>query len=494
MIAFIKPRLARALLGVLFLVGGMAYLLTGSSFAQSGTLEWSRAIPISGALGGSRFPSVIADDAGNVYVFWSFAQGNRGSTIFVSKYEDTVWLRPIDVLIGGPRPLAQLDGRNEIRVMFARGENVAIANAQAEEAMIARGWRSSFTLNREGGGIIGDMMVDEAGTLYTVWFQKGGSCPDCYSIAYQKFSEDVEAQLTYRVLSDVEASPQQRLQFLRATNDTLYVMWDIAGSGRIKAGIELSVSTNGGETWLDEPRRVAFEEDILQPLIFRDNADQLVLVFNYGVKDEIFYSVTSDQGITWSEPQPIPGLFVNKERLATDYFASAMDSSSIVHIIAPARASKTQIEPALYHLAWDGTAWMGLQEIYRANSLVENPSLTISTGNRLHVAFAARDRNPGTSDVEQTYQILYTVADTDAPAQTRVPLPTFTPTPTFTPSPAPTERPTTTPTPTPSLEGIDPNAPPPSNVNQTMPIVLAVVFVVAALALVVVLNSLLRRR
>ena len=496
MISSLFTRPMRVLILIIAIVGSwIALSFSATSYAQTNTLQWSRAIPISGALGGSRYPSLVTEDNGNVFLFWGFVQSGERSTIFVSKFDGTAWSRPVDILFGGPRALAQLDGRGTIRLMLAQGENVALLDSTTTDATSVRGWNAGRTIGLGGANLLGDYTLDEQANIYTVWFQNTPDCKECYSIAYEKAGEGIDTSLSYRVLSDSERSPQHRLQLLRTVSDTMYVLWDVPERNPDKAGIELSVSENGGETWLTEPRALAFtEQDIRQPRLLTDKNNHLVLVYNFGDKDEVFYSTSIDQGATWTEPQAIPGLFSSKESAEDSYFAATLDSAGDAHLIAPGRASKTQVESGLYHVVWDGTAWTGLQEIYRGNTTVEYPAIAISNGNHLHVSFATRDRNPVGGSADETFQVWYSNAQTDAPAATRVPLPTFTPVPTTTPQPEATSTPT--PTTIPTQVPLDPNATAPvtGTVNPQEPIIVALVLVILVLVIVVVVNTLIRRR
>ncbi len=462
----------------------LVLLARGTSVqAQAGALQWSRPIPVSGALGGSRFPSLVAQDDGTVFLFWSYSE-DGDTTIFVSKYENAIWLRPVDVLIGGPRTLAYLDGRNLIHILLNQGKSLGLAVADTADATNVHGWSGESTISREGGGLFGDILPYADGKMDVVWEQAGANCKDCYSIAYQKLGVPGDPSLTYRVLSDIETTPQHRLQILRGTDNVLYVMWDTESKRDTHAGIALSVSADEGNQWLDDPRVITFaDQDVREPLMFLDKANQLVLVFNYGNKDEVYYSVSADQGVTWTEPQAIPGLFSNLQAASTDNFAAAMDTNGITHLISSGRKSKPQIVPALYHVAWDGTAWTAPQEIYASELLPENPTLVIGNGNQLHVSFATRNRGDGEAT---TSQIWYTTAQTDAPAATRVPLPTFTPEPTRTPTAEPTQTPTPLPSPTPLTADNADSASDVSAINTQLPVLIGVVPVLAILVIVIV--------
>lgn len=494
MISFSRQRSLYGGLCILLVISGLLTADAPAALAQSNGLTWARAIPVSGALGGSRYPTLVADDTGKVLLFWGVEAEGQATTIFVSRFDGTAWLRPVDVLLGGPRAYAALDGRNRVHLSYLSGESAVLTEAPAEEALSASSWDSVTSLQGTNKSSPGSFAIDSTGSLYAAWMQQVKNCDNCFSVAYEKFASDSSEDSTYRVLSDLTLSPQQRVQLQRGATGTLYAMWDIGARENLKTGIALTVSQNNGAEWLDEPRMFASpDEDIRQPLLWIDNANQLVLVYYYGDKDETYYSVSPDDGTTWSEPQPIPRLFANKAAAATDYFAMATDSAGITHLIASGRASKTQPIPGLYHVAWDGKAWTDFQEIYRGNNLPEFPAITTSNGNRLHVSFATRDPNPVGSTSAATYQVWYTFAQTDAPAATSVPLPTYTPAPTATPTPNATPPPTTRPTSTP-FPDVAEDTEGTGTANPFTPILVGVVPGVAILLVVMFWATVMRRR
>lgn len=485
----------QAMLSSLLLIAALFWLMhVPSSYAQTAALKWSRPVPISGALGGSRLPTVVAQDGGNVLLFWSYSDQGQDSTIFVSKNENGAWLRPVDVLLGGPRALAQLDARQHVLLLYADGPNLTLGTANVSEATSVHGWENRQTVSSTQGGVFGDFVFNPDGSFDIAWLQGGSKCERCTSIAFQKQGTDNSPELAYRVLSEGETVPQQRIQILRAPSGTLYVMWDQAAQGNAHAGIKLSLSSNDGDKWLEEPRAANFDEgDVRHPLLFLDKENQLVLVFNYGNRDEVYYSVSADDGVTWSPPQAVPGLFANILAQDSDNFAVAMDSAGISHLISPGRASKTQAAPGLYHAAWDGKAWSNLNEIYHEDTFVENPAVAISDGNLLHVSFATRSRSEG--DSTGSSQVWYSNAQTDAPAATRVALATFTPTPTTTPQATVTGTATRPPSPTPLADDAGSSSTPDAaTVNMQLPVIVGIVPVVVILVGVLIWAALFRRR
>lgn len=457
-------------------------------------LQWSRPIPVSGPLGGSWYPTIAADDGGHVYLFWGVSLPEQANTIYVSTYDGLAWSRPVDVLLGGPRGRVALDGRGQLRLLVATDVWLTLVQASASAANSTLAWGGDEPLNRGNSLGWGDMVVDAQGVAHALWFEKSDACEGCALVAYAQKGGPTQTSSTYRAVSDSELDARG-LSLVRAPGGTLYGMWTAAGQENARAGVRVSVSANNGDTWLDQPRDLTYTDaDILQPLLELDREGNLILIFNLSNKDETYYAISRDEGITWSDRAPVPGLFAGKPSTSLDYFASAHDTSDTIHLLAAGRRAKDQNLSALYHVSWDGKAWSTPDLVYEGSALPLFPAVTLSRGNQLDVSFATRSTDNLDDAPSGSYEVWYTTAQTGAEPATRVPLPTFTPQPTSTPAPTTTSQPTRRPSPTRvalSDAGQPPAAPQP---DSQQPLLFGLVPVVAILAVVVILNSLIRRR
>lgn len=454
--------------------------------------QWSRALPISGALSGSWYPSLAVQDDGTVHAIWGVTQDD--STLYYSKYDGLGWSRPVDILIGGPRSQLVLDGRNLLHVMYNDAARVVVADSLADLANTPQGWNSALQLNRTKAGTMGELRVDESGTLHAVWFEKQEGPEGIYQAVYGQSMDSGRSWELVRDLSQTNVAPRA-MQLARASAGTMYALWSTSEEGRPDA-LALSVSTDNGDSWSEEPTLITDErEGIRQPALAVDANDNLVLIYNLGVKDETFFQTSTDRGATWSERAPIPGLFAQKTATGNDYFAIARDSANALHLIAVGRESKTQELASVYHLKWDGQTWTGPALVYQADRFIELPAIAIANGNQLHVMFSTRDRYRISGDPDTSYQVWYTSLLTDAAVATSVPLPSLTPTSTSTPTTAPSSTPTRRPTITPEFDGGAISTTNDSgNVNPQLPIIMGVGAVVGILVVVFGINFIARRR
>jgi hypothetical protein len=481
---------------VALIVLGVCAIATAqqTTFAQTGqaTNNWSRPLPVSGALPGSWYPSVAATDNGIVSIIWTVTQ-NGQNTIYFSQNDGVAWSRPIDILIGGLHADLRLDGRNLLHLVYQNDTDVFASDAPVQLAGAATNWNEPLKLSRQAADS-GDFLVAPDGTLHAVWSERSADDKNDLQAVYSQSKDGGQSWGTYHIIGD-NIADSTRIRLTRGANGALYALWGAKPDGENLDGIAVNLSQDDGVTWMGAPHTLAFpNEPMRQPALAVDKNNALVLVYDFGVKDETFFQVSTDAGATWSDQKPIPGLFAANPATGNDYFALANDSAGRVHLIAVGRKSKDQTSPGVYHLVWDGAAWSKPEELYQNGTFIEFPDIAVSNGNRLHVVFSTRDRNRLSGTPDSSYQIWYTTAETDAPAATRAPLPTFTPQPTDTPTPLATAEPTRRPTLTPVAASSNSSGDAPAMSNPFLPIVVGVAPVLVLMAVVLVLNRVLRHR
>ncbi|MCX7855805.1 MAG: hypothetical protein N2556_07525, partial [Anaerolineae bacterium] len=101
---------------------------------------------------------------------------------------------------------------------------------------------------------------------------------------------------------------------------------------------------------------------------------------------------------------------------------------------------------AIFRLEWDGTGWLGPEQVSPTEGYPEFPRIAVGLGNTLHVAWFSKQWSG--YEEGQEMRLWYSARKIPVPAWTPAPLPTPTetlPPPTRTPFPTPTPFPTVPP-------------------------------------------------
>jgi hypothetical protein len=231
---------------------------------------------------------------------------------------------------------------------------------------------------------------------------------------------------------------------------TIFVTWDegwdrLSEAGAPEKGV-LIYSDNKGATWSDPIEFTYPEHTNVQLTAASDGQGTVLAVWRATTQDTLFYSWSTDNARTWSQPEEIPGILARQwEWTRFDAYDMAVDSAGVMHLVVVGRESikEDSESDGVYHLAWDGHTWSAPERIFGDRVLhAEYPKITISRGNEMHVTWFTRDQEFTDNGY---YQIWYSSSQSAAPL---LPLPTpLAPTEEAAPTQPLSVRPTRTPIP-----------------------------------------------
>ncbi len=152
----------------------------------------------------------------------------------------------------------------------------------------------------------------------------------------------------------------------------------------------------------------------------------------------IYYQVSDDVGLTWSEPAPVPGIFTRNAASSTlDHYELVTDRIGTIHLFAVGQTdSPSPRRDALYDITYVPSSeyWVQPQRIYySSDERPEWPEAVVGPSNDIHLVWFNRGVIPGSECNTCILKVYYSyLAGNMAAEPTRQFRPTITPLPTAT--------------------------------------------------------------
>lgn len=432
-------------LAVIVLLAGWG-ALPSKSYAQS--RGWSQPVPISPQGGFAWFPDVAIDLTGQIHVVWAGGSSRYDAVMYTTSRDGQAWSQINDIAafaqVAGSeasRPGIYIDQHNLLNMTF-RSTTVYYSQAPTASAFSAGAWLSPKPISSGQVAYFSRVARDGEGTLHLIFSENviTSSCPICYHIFYRR-SDDNGINWTPPVDISRLATGSAKLLLLIDEQDNLHVAWE-AGRGGSYGQLEdptrvmYAASFDRGTTWTSPSEMNPPEVRAKAITIGLGREGQLVAAWLSLPEDKVYYQISSNQGRSWSVPQPIPGVWggwsLYPARL--DDYAMATDSAGDVHLICVGRTAENQSSLSVLHLAWNGTNWSQPEAILTFEGDVpEWPRIAVGNGNQLHVVWYVRDQKHIWGDSPDgsapQFQIWYAQALTTAPEVTATAMPLAIPTP-----------------------------------------------------------------
>lgn len=432
---------------------------------------WSEPLWLSTNTPGSWFPDVAADSQGRVHVVWDSGyppEGPEDPGIGATMYavrRDGDWSEPNDIALHLPtavsRPAITVDGADRLHLV-RRGGGVRYMQALAAEAWSAPAWSTSRRVSGLNLAYTPDLVVDDRGVIHVVWEEWVPVELSPEEIFLQQRSPYL-ADIFYRRSEDGGRHWDPLVNLSRTPNvGSGRVSIALGGVGGIHVGWDEGWDRNSLE---GEPRAVAYARSLdagttwSDPLVFThtvdayaqmtvgtDRASGVLLVWRTLASNRLLYAWSTDEGETFTDPQPLPLLYARPWVSPFDAYDMATDAEGNIHLVAVAASTvPTPTTPlAVYHISWDGETWAfpDVIALYPGPENPEYPRVAVEGGSRLHVVWFTRPEGVSSVGV----QVWYSERDLGIEV---TPAPTWTPT--VTPLP-PTPQPSPTPlSPTPTI-------------------------------------------
>lgn len=436
--------------------------------AQEDPTPWTEPVLLSETGRNSWFPYLVTDRSGRIHVVWASAletqTGGYDQVLYAQSDDGIEWTKPNDIaaLTMGPnresevtRPFLFLDQDNYLHLSYKGLTRTVIyyTKAPVSAAGLARYWAPKQEVG--DNAYFSEMAVDRRGTIHIIYTSNVVSrrCPICYHIFYRQSPDGGQTWSDPVDVSQV-GTGAAKPQFMIDADDGLHLAWESATGGTLgqvasPAQILYTSSFDYGATWR-EPVLLQMPESTgsLRVGMAIDPLGRLMITSTALPSHDIYYSLSSDRGQTWSLPATVGSLKGNPIS-NLDNLSLAADSSGQLHLVCVCAPEIREGFYNLTHVTWNGTEWSEPDIVAQyEGDMPEWPVASVGLGNRLSVVWFVRNEAAIFQSERGQYTIWYAQRTLDAPAIAPVAEPTMPPTATAVLDnklPTSTPRPTVTP-------------------------------------------------
>jgi len=349
------------------------------------------------------------------------------------------------------RPMLWADASGYLNMAF-RGYYIYYSHARLDRANTAQGWTPPYRISTENLGYFSALIEDHNHRLHLFYTEniQQLDCWSCY-VLFHRYSDNQGLDWSRKTNVSQLKTGVAKPSVVVDPDNHLHVVWE-SGPGGTLGGVDIPVeilytrSADGGLTW-QAPFKFTHADQVMarNPALALDGQNRLVVTWLNLTDDQVYYSLSADQGQAWLEARAIPAVWGDHAIRNTrqNGFSMATDSNGDVHLVLSGRLTNTAETLSLLHLEWDQTRWSQAEVIadYPQGDAPEWPRAVVGNGNQLHVAWFVRPRDHVWDANPAFYSVWYARRTLDAPEIAPREFPTDTPT--FTPIP-----PTATKTPT----------------------------------------------
>lgn len=419
----------------LLLVFASLALLGGGSYASHAQgMGWTSPVQLSVTGQFSWFPDIAVDATGRVHVVWSSFVPGYDAVMYSSSDQDGIWSQPTDIIAlpgtgAATRPTILFDPQGNAHLIGRNDNIMSYYRVPYSDLRFPMRWPSAREMGRSGGAYFSRLTVGRDDTLHFFATESlhAPECPTCYEILYRQ-SRDGGRSWTSPMLVSPAGKGAIKPQILESRSGSLHLVWDAGRGGGLAqfvgdAQVSYVVSRDGGKTWSDP---VEFSgalggfpgESGRFIAIGEDGAGKLIVAWLRLPDDMPQYQISSNDGLTWSAPTPLPGVFGTWKLVDArlDTYSMATDGAGNIHLVLVGRLDTASTVPSLLHMVWNGTAWLDPEVIYSREGITPVwPRIAIGLGNQLHVAWFTTN-TANTESASADYRIWYARKTTSIPA------------------------------------------------------------------------------
>jgi hypothetical protein len=422
------------------------------SYGQESESKWSEPQPLSSATAYSWFPDIAVDAYGNIHVVWASGSVGYDAVLYTTSKTGSFWSAPNDIFAlpqndagsAATRPALIVDNQSNLHISFVDLTTVYYSQVQVWNAPFAQSWLPRQSMNSKQTAYFSKVAIDSKNILHYVFTENtpSGACSNCYHVYYRQ-STDTGATWSEPVdlVNDVVGAVKP--QILIDKKDNIHVVWETGQGGGLgqltdPTTVTYSASYDGGSSWSAPYTFPVLEKELAKNItIGLDQLDNLVIAWWSLPFDVILYSISEDQGRSWSIAEPIPNVWgaagVYQSNL--DNYSMVSDSLGNLHLVVVGRLGELQQSLNVLDLVWDGEEWAQPEIVATyTGDVPEWPRVAIGNGNQLNVVWFVRDEAHIWDSSSGRYRVWYSKGEASAPFINSLKVPTVTPTSAVTPT------------------------------------------------------------
>jgi hypothetical protein len=407
---------------------------------------WGPPVRLSNEGQSSWFPDIAADPSGLVHIVWSSGistgPGRAYDVVMYTKSEDGVlWTTPRDIAAletkgAVTRPAILIDPLGLFHIAYRR-YMIYYAHAPVQD-ISPQTLSVPFEVSSEENGYFSELFRTQNGAMHLIHTEDvfNPNCNGCFQAFYRTSADD---GLTWSQPINMWPFPigVAKPALAADAQNGLHVLFEVGRGGDLgqvpdPASVAYVHSLDGGLTWSQpfymSPQRSDFSGR--NPAIAIDGNQTLIAVWETALNEQdiVNYQISTDRGATWSEPQQIPGVWGawSVYNGKTDTYQMLTDAQGRVYLALSGRRSATAKDLSLMMLVWENGAWSAPQPVVEfTGDVPEWPRMAIGLGNQLHMVWFQRERANIFNSDQGKYQVWYSQATLNVPAEAPVPWPTL---------------------------------------------------------------------
>jgi len=312
--------------------GREATLAVGVHPSSGQSQTWSDPVLLSNSSQSAWFPDIAVDGSGRIHVVWSASEvgselpDGRNSIfdlVMYSASEDGVrWTTPMDIIAalhdGGSyatRPSLEPLPDGSLVLSYRDRTSVFFTSASSED-LTAKTLQRPQRLSTFQSAYFSEIVSDADGGVHFFHTENVPEYPDCPVCFHLFYRRSLDGGALWSSLLDISraSTGAAKPQAVVDAQGNLHVVWEAGAGGDLgqlsnPTRVMYTRRANGELIWSNPIAFVGSGDQQKNVAIGEDGAGQLVVVWLSLPEDRVYYQVSSDQGLSWSMPQPIPGVW-----------------------------------------------------------------------------------------------------------------------------------------------------------------------------------------